>query len=711
MRSQAATVRPSPRKLRAIAAGTNVLAVLALAVSWAAWEPAWNSVDTRTTLVVALSLIAATVAAHRFPIELSRRTKVYISSVPHYLLAVLLAPPIAAVASGGAVLLGDLSVRKRTGNPVSVIATQSGRRVLVVLTGAVIAHLGGSSVLHALALVVAALVLGGGDIVTSPLVLEPITGMPPIEIVLAVARQAYIVEGVQYLLGLLGALAVMQQYWALVLLAPPTVLVYLAWRASMRAQEAQEIAEEACARAEATQKALTYQALHDMLTGLPNRTLLNDRVQQALHIARRDDTPLALLLLDLDRFKEINDTFGHDYGDVLLQRVAERLRGTLRASDAVARLGGDEFAILLPEDDAEGAVSVACKITETLDRPFLVDGHLLHVEGSIGIALYPQHGADAATLLRHADVAMYAAKRCHGRHAVYNPLHDQLSPTRHAVITALRQAIERDQLVLHYQPIVDLSGNRPVSVEALVRWSHPDDGLLSPEKFISLAEHTGLIVPLSRWVLEAALRQRQVWQQGGLDVTVTVNLSMPNLQDQQLVDMIRELLRRYDTPPAALRIEITESALMDDPAPTHQVLTRLNELGVHISVDDFGTGYSSLAYLKNLPVDELKIDQSFILHMVRNETDAVIVRSTIGLAHGLGLRVVGEGVEDRQTCEMLSTLGCDAIQGYYVSAPLPASDLEGWLRGSRRRAGAIARASRGARLIRTVGSASSSLDL
>ena len=424
------------------------------------------------------------------------------------------------------------------------------------------------------------------------------------------------------------------------------------------------------------EQALRYQALHDALTGLPNRTLLLDRLEQALLAARRVNGSVALLLLDLDRFKEVNNTFGHHHGDLLLQQVTERLCGLLRAGDTVARLGGDEFAVLLPGDDQKGAAVTASKIGAALDAPFVLGASSAHIGTSIGIAVSPTHGTEATTLLRRADVAMYVSKRRRHNHTLYAPEQDAALPERLALIAELREAVARDELVLYYQPKVSpAAGVR--GVEALVRWRHPRRGLLSPDQFIPLAEETGLIASLTQWVLQAALRQCRAWQAKGLQVAI--NLSMSNLHDPSLPETIAQSLRAHGLPPASLRIEITEGTLMADAERAQDVLAALEQLGVGISVDDYGTGYSSLAYLKRLPVDELKIDMSFVRHMRDDEIDAAIVASTIGLGHSLGLSVVAEGVENQDAWETLVTLGCDAAQGYHLSRPLPADQLERWL--------------------------------
>ncbi len=426
---------------------------------------------------------------------------------------------------------------------------------------------------------------------------------------------------------------------------------------------------------------LRHQALHDALTELPNRTLLGDRIEQGILLARRDRRPLALLLLDLDRFKEVNDTFGHPHGDAVLHQVARRLRDHVRATDTVARLGGDEFALLLPGYAAADASAAALIVRECLEPPVTVEGHTMYLSASVGIAVYPDHGHDAPTLLRRADVAMYVAKHRGLGVAVYEPGEDRFSRERIALMAALREAIEDDRLVLHYQPIMDVSSRTVSRVEALARWPHPERGLIQPDAFIALAEESGLMGALTRSVLRLALRQCREWRCTGRHLKIGVNLSMSNLAEPDLMETVLELLRAHDVPPDCLRVELTESAVMSEHAHGLRVLRALAAAGVHISVDDFGTGYSSLAYLTRLPVDELKIDKSFVLHLADGEAGAVIVRSIVAMAHALGLRVVAEGVETQDALELLGRLSCDAVQGYYLSRPLPAQELERWLAG------------------------------
>ncbi|MBI3609570.1 MAG: EAL domain-containing protein [Nitrospirae bacterium] len=425
--------------------------------------------------------------------------------------------------------------------------------------------------------------------------------------------------------------------------------------------------------------ALEYQALHDVLTDLPNRTLVQDRLKQAIHAADRENRPLALLIMDLDRFKDVNDALGHHHGDLLLKQVGPRVLSVLRESDTVARLGGDEFAVLLPATDINGAAVAARKILEALDRPFVVEGFFLEIGASIGIALFPEHGEDADILMRRADVAMYQAKQSGSGFAVYISEHDRHSPRRLALMGELRHAVERRELVLYYQPKINLKTGRTTGVEALVRWQHPQHGLILPDQFIALAEHTGVIKPLTLWVLSDAARQCRDWQQAGMEFTVAVNLSARNLQDLQLPDQIAEMLQTSGIRPDFLELEITESAIMADPARVLEIISRLKAMGIRFSIDDFGAGYSSLSYLRKLPVAAVKVDKSFVIGMTANEDDAIIVRSTIDLAHNLGLKVVAEGVESQEILDRLVAMGCDAAQGYYISHPVPAEGFTRWL--------------------------------
>ncbi len=387
-----------------------------------------------------------------------------------------------------------------------------------------------------------------------------------------------------------------------------------------------------------------------------------------------------MLLLDLDRFKEINDTLGHDSGDLVLQEVGRRLQATLPADAPVARLGGDEFAFALPGAGAEAALRAAAEVRAALAAPYTLRGLPLQVDGSIGIAVAPGDGQDPEVLLQRADVAMYAAKRARTGAEVYAADRDQYSPGRLALVAELREAIATGALILHYQPKAALADGRVVGVEALVRWYHPMRGPIPPDEFVPVAEHTGLMRPLTLHVLETAIRQGAAWHAAGLDLGVAVNLSARGLADPALVDDVVRLLGAHGLPPASLTLEITESDILDEPERAIAVLDQLARLGIHRSVDDFGTGYSSLSYLNRLPVDEIKIDKSFVQAMRSSRSGGAIVTTVADLGRRLGKRVVAEGVEDAETWDALRDLGCDIAQGYFLSPPLPAEQLTAWLR-------------------------------
>jgi diguanylate cyclase len=427
-----------------------------------------------------------------------------------------------------------------------------------------------------------------------------------------------------------------------------------------------------------------YQANHDALTGLPNRVLFGDRVRQAVLAARREKRGVAVMLMDLDRFKEVNDTLGHLAGDALLKEVADRLSGVLRASDTVARLGGDEFGLILPGQSEPAVVVTAIeRIAEAIERPILVHGLPVGIEASIGVAFYPDNGDELDSLLRCADAAMYRAKDEHLTHCFFDGASCRHDPARLTLVSDLRRALRRRELILHYQPKAVLEGDEIVSVEALVRWNHPERGLVPPLDFVPVAEQTSLVKPLTAYVIDEALRQCRAWMDEGLELSVAVNISMRNLLDMSFPEEVRGLLRKHGVEAGRLDLEITESSVLTDPQRTAHVLGELSAMGIRLSVDDFGTGYSSLATLKRLPLDEIKIDRSFVMNMLGDEDDAVIVRSTIDLGRNLGLDVVAEGVESAEVWKQLGDLGCHAAQGFYLSRPVPADELSAWLRRRR----------------------------
>jgi len=427
------------------------------------------------------------------------------------------------------------------------------------------------------------------------------------------------------------------------------------------------------------QSELEYRALHDSLTSLPNRTLLYENINHDISIARRDGTQLALLIIDLDRFKEVNDTLGHQVGDQLLVDVGKRLNSSLREVDTVARMGGDEFAVLLPDVNPSQAELVANKLHESSQTPYEMNELKLAASASIGIAMYPEHGEDAQSLLRHADVAMYQAKQDRTGYSIYDPENDQYSIQRFAMITELREALQQDKLELFYQPKLDVKSKDVLGVEALLRWNHPEHGFVPPEQIVDLAEHTGTISTLTYWVIETALKQIIAWQSSGINLEISVNISAHNLRDESFVDKVRQVLHRYEFPCQLLTLEITENAMMENPIRAIDILNELDEMGIRLTVDDYGTGFSSLYYLSKLPVDELKIDKSFVFDMDTDRNNETIVRSTIELAHNLGLNVVAEGIESELVWNILRSFGCDHAQGFYMSKPLPANELELWL--------------------------------
>jgi len=425
-----------------------------------------------------------------------------------------------------------------------------------------------------------------------------------------------------------------------------------------------------------------HRALHDLLTGLPNRTLLMERLEQAIRLGRRRPEPVAVLLMDLDRFKEINDTLGHHVGDLLLARVAPRLQAAVRESDTIARLGGDEFAVVFPGAGVDQAVAVARKIARAMEAPFEIEEHSLHVGISIGVALFPGHGEDASELLKRADVAMYAAKRSGRDFVVYEAEQDEYTVQRLKLITGLREAIMGDELSLHFQPKFAVRDRRIRGVEALLRWNRNGSGPVPPSTFIPVAEQCGLIKPLTQWVLDNALRQSAAWRSRGIDLLVSVNLSGRSLQDPEFPADLRRLLGKWDVRPGALMLEIKEDGFHADPRRSLAVLRELAEMGLLLSVDDFGTGYSSLASLRDLPMQEIKIDRSFISNIEADSRSSVIVRSTIDLAYHLGREVIAEGVESQEAMEILHLLGCDMAQGNLLCEPLPAESFTDWLNAS-----------------------------
>lgn len=433
------------------------------------------------------------------------------------------------------------------------------------------------------------------------------------------------------------------------------------------------------ARLERLYENIDRMAFTDSLTQLPNRSLLQTQLEQAVAAARSDGRTFALFMMDLDRFKEINDTLGHHVGDLLLQQVAIRLRSKLREFDTIARMGGDEFAVLMPNVTPKQSDMAARMLLQSLRAPFVIETHHLDVHTSIGIAMYPDHGVDGQTLIQRADVAMYAAKQGNCGHMFYDPQMDRHHPALLTLMAELRHAVEQEQFVLYYQPKIGLKTNRVIGVEALVRWRHPSGKLVMPDTFIPILEQTGLIRGLTGWVTHEALGMARELRQRGFQLPVAVNISTRDLLNSGLTEELAEQLAAHQAAAQWLELEITESAVMADITGALELLTRLAAMGFKLVIDDFGTGYSSLAYLKRLPVRTVKIDKSFVMGMAKDDNDAAIVHTSIDLAHNLGLQVVAEGVDQEATLARLRTSGCDAAQGMYLSRPLSAEELIDWL--------------------------------
>ncbi|MEA2443186.1 MAG: hypothetical protein QOJ12_478, partial [Thermoleophilales bacterium] len=417
-----------------------------------------------------------------------------------------------------------------------------------------------------------------------------------------------------------------------------------------------------------------HQATHDSLTGLPSNAALREIAADALRAARRTQGSFAIVVLDLNSFKRVNDTLGHHRGDLVLQLVAPRLQNAIGDEGTVARLGGDEFGVVMPGADPLSALAAAGRIDQEMAEPLVIEGLEMEIGASVGVACYPDHGDDVELLFQRADAAQYVAKRNRSRAELWAPGYEISNPDMLGIALELRRALERHEIVVYYQPKIALDDGRVTGVEALVRWMHPERGMIPPDSFIPNAERTGLMRQLTTYVVDAALRDRSAWAARGVELGVAVNVSV-SLLDRELPSELARLFERWECEPGVVTLEITESTVMADPNLAGHVLEQLETLGVHLSIDDFGTGHSSLAYLKNLPVTEIKIDKDFVRTMMDEPSDAMIVRSTIDLGHNLGLRVVAEGIEDETTWNALRNFGCDFGQGYYMSRPVPADEI------------------------------------
>lgn len=640
-----------------------VLAAALLAIAWTQ-----GSSESFVPLGAGVLFIAMLVT-ERLSVSLPRSGEVAISTIPH-MMAILLLPCWLTMSLAGAAMLIDqlfarAPLRRVTFNIASIMVTTGVAAFLaraLDLQASTLGRIDDWQQLPAFLLVAATYYLLTSLLVSSIVALS--TGTPVhrafLDNALFSVPAEFAVCGIG---GLLALVWVLSPFWTPLVLFPAII---------------SQIAIKYIATANQKSDALRHQARHDVLTGLPNRSMLTERLDVLLNPAV-DGLGFSLLLLDLDRFKDVNDTFGHHHGDLLLREVGGRIKALLRPVDLLARQGGDEFALLLPGLDQRAALVVAEAVLRAVELPFSIDEHEFQVGGSIGVAAHPPHGNTAEELLSHADIAMYAAKRDHLGTIVYSPNLDDSEPARVSLYGELRRAIEQDELVLYFQPKLDLQTGLVGCVEALVRWSHPTRGLLPPDQFIPFAERTGLIKPLGLWVLTAAMRQCRAWRDEGLHLAVAVNLTAADLQDEALPNHVALVLADLNLPTSCLCVEITESTFMADQTRAQTVLGALRLMGVRVAIDDFGTGYSSLAYLKHLPADEVKIDRTFIHEIATDRADAAIVRSIIALSHDLGLAVTAEGIEDAQSLERLRQLGCDEVQGYLVSRPLNSAALVAWI--------------------------------
>lgn len=424
---------------------------------------------------------------------------------------------------------------------------------------------------------------------------------------------------------------------------------------------------------------IEHQASHDSLTGLPNRLWLSKKLENEIKHASVSNKHIALMLIDMNRFKQINNTLGHEAGDELLKEVSKSLQSCLWKSDSIVRMGGDEFALLMPITNEDHCFIALDKILDIMDEPVIIDGIPLEIDISLGMAVYPKHAEDATNLIRCAEVAMYLAKERGAQYTIYDINNDPHSIKQLRLSGELRQAAKLDQLSLHYQPKMNIHSNEITGVEALLRWTHPQHGNIPPDEFIPIAEQTGSIASLTYWVLHTAIEQCASWHNNGLDIDISVNLSARMLHDFEMPNRIMAILEKHGLPASKLELEITETAIIMEPDKALSILKRLHDVGIQLSIDDFGTGYTSIAYLKRLPARYIKIDKSFVLEMHSDRESATIVQTIIDLSHSMGIEVIAEGVEDRETLAELVSLGCDTIQGYYLSRPMPIEQFETWL--------------------------------
>ncbi len=655
------------RQLTAFVLAVSAAGALAAGVVWAR-QPPWAGWEGQRfiLIVVAIALILGEVR----PIPISRgddsTDQITISTTSALMLLITGPLGFALAVQCAAVLFDDIRARR---SPLKIAFNFSQYVLTLVTARAVYSLLSGDpfvagyqsfSTRH----LVAALAAGGAFFVVNLWLISAVVAVASEQPVLDILREDLrfqaTTSGVLVALAPVGVIAVQASPLLLPLLAMPLLAVHRS--AALAIKHEQE-------------------SLHDPLSGLANRILFRERAERSLAESSRSGSMTAVMIIDLDHFKEINDTLGHQVGDELLIEVARLLEQSMPTHATVARLGGDEFAVLLADVASQAeAESLATGMLAALATPFHVGDIRLSIQASAGIALSPEHGTDVFTIMKRADVAMYDAKRERARVRTYVPETDTHTPRRLELLSDLRSAVDHGQMFLVYQPKLDLGTGSVTAAEALVRWSHPTRGLICPEEFISLAENTGMIGLITQFVLGSALEQMRSWSANGLDVDVSVNISVRDLGDARLPALVAAALAQSGVDPARLTLEVTESGVMTDPRRAIQVLERLRAIGVRLAVDDFGTGHASLTYLKRLAIDELKIDKSFITNYALDHNDGIIVRSTVDLAHNLGLWVVAEGVEDQVTLEGLRLIGCDTAQGYHLSRPMPAREFERWLR-------------------------------
>jgi len=650
--------------------------VFGLTLLWLTWwvAPPWQMTDgdswtgnTSPVLVVAMLSVALVLGELR-PIPISRGGDLtdWISISTTFVVALIVLGPvsIAVTAQAAAVLIDDGRMRRA---PTKLLFNVGQYVITIVAARAVYSWISGTpfaapttTFTPTLAAFIGAIAAGAVFLLVNHGLVSTVVALqnqqPILVIMSGDIRFQAMTNGVLAALGPIAAVAVEQQPLMLPLLVAPVLAVYRSADLAIQKER---------------------QAYHDTLTELPNRELFREKADRALEESQRTGVPLAVMMIDLDHFKEINDTLGHHIGDELIREVARRLDDSRPIGSTVARLGGDEFAVLLPDvPDISVAEEVATYMLSVLGKSFSAGGVRLVVQASIGISLAPDHGKDVHTLMKNADIALYEAKRERARYSAYQPEEDIHTPQRLAILADLRTAVDEGQLFLEFQPKIDLATDTVMGAEALVRWNHPTRGIIRPDDFIPLAENTGLITPITWFVIERSLQQCRYWRDQGLDIGVAVNLSVRHLSDMSLPDRVGVALERWGVPASRLTVEVTESSIMTDPQRAVGVIRHLRQVGVGVAIDDYGTGHASLTYLKRLEIDELKIDKSFIMHMTAEGNDAIIVRSTIELGHNLGLRIVAEGVEDAETLDWLRNVGCDVAQGYHMARPMAPEAVE-----------------------------------